>query len=257
MFRGLRPLVWPLLIAVIATAMYLTRISREMPDFRVYRTAGARVLDAEPLYRPADGHYQFKYLPAFAMAMAPLALLDEQPAKVVWFAMSVGLLMAFVRWSASGLPARNRSRFALAWVTVIFMGKFYAHELTLGQANILLGTLLVAGLLAMRIDRPTAAAVFVSVAGLVKPYALILLPWLVAGYGWRIGATAAAVTGAGLLVPAFVYGWSGNLDLLAEWYRTVTVTTGLRCATVNPLRKVPVPHWLLARSAIPTRFIRS
>jgi hypothetical protein len=183
------------------------------------------VLDAEPLYRAADGHYQFKYLPVFAMAMAPLALVEIETAKVVWFAGSVGLLTAFVRWAVSGLPARNRSMLALSWITVIFMGKFYAHELTLGQANILLGSLLVAGLLAMRIDKPVAAAVLATSAGLVKPYALILVPWLVAGYGWRVAAASAGVLGAGLIVPAVVYGWSGNLELLAAWYATVTSTT--------------------------------
>jgi hypothetical protein len=30
----------------------------------------------------------------------------------------------------------------------------------------------------------------------------------------------------GLLLPAVIYGWSGNLDLLASWYVTVTGTTG-------------------------------
>ena len=37
-----------------------------MADFEVYWTAANRALDAQPLYQPADGHYQFKYLPAFA-----------------------------------------------------------------------------------------------------------------------------------------------------------------------------------------------
>jgi hypothetical protein len=33
------------------------------------------------------------------------------------------------------------------------------------------------------------------------------------------------VIGVGLLVPALLYGWRGNLDLLAEWYHTVSDTT--------------------------------
>lgn len=221
----MRPLVWPLLIATLAAAMYLSRIAREMPDFDVNRTAAVRLLDAEPLYRPADAPDRFLSLPVFAIAMAPLAILDAETAPVVWFAVSVGLLMALVRWSVSGLPARQQSRLALSWITVIFMGKFYAHELTLGQASILAGALLVAGLLAIRIDRPVAAAVLVSLAALLKPYALILVPWLVAGFGWRAAAVSAGVLFAGLVVPAAIYGWSGNLDLLAAWYATVTATT--------------------------------
>ena len=36
---------------------------------------------------------------------------------------------------------------------------------------------------------------------------------------------AALETGEELLAPVVVYGWSGNLGLLREWYRTVTETT--------------------------------
>jgi hypothetical protein len=33
------------------------------------------------------------------------------------------------------------------------------------------------------------------------------------------------VMAAGLILPAFAYGWDGNVTLLHEWYRTVTDTT--------------------------------
>ena len=71
--------------------------------------------------------------------MAPFALVDREAAKAIWFALSAGLLTAFVRWSVRALPERRRSERALLWLTVLFMAKFYAHELTLGQTNILLG----------------------------------------------------------------------------------------------------------------------
>ena len=150
-----------------------------MVDFEVYRTAAHRALAGEPLYRAEDGHYQFKYLPAFALAMAPFALVDREAAKVIWFALSAGLLTAFVRWSVRALPERRRSERALLWLTVLFMAKFYAHELTLGQTNILLGV-------AARRRRcspcrsisRTSRACCIGAAAFVKPYALLLLPWL-------------------------------------------------------------------------------
>jgi len=64
------------LAAVSLVALFTTRVSRKMPDFQVYWTAGARALAAQPLYRADDGHYQFKYLPAFALAMVPFGDLD-------------------------------------------------------------------------------------------------------------------------------------------------------------------------------------
>jgi hypothetical protein len=63
-----RPLIWPLLVAVLASAMWFGIRSKRatLVDFEVYRKAAARALDQEPLYRPEDGHYQFGYWPIFA-----------------------------------------------------------------------------------------------------------------------------------------------------------------------------------------------
>jgi hypothetical protein len=221
----LRPLVVPLVLILVAAAAYKGRVRKEMVDFGVYRTAAARVIAAEPLYRADDGHYQFKYLPAFAMAVAPLAWTDHETAKVVWFAMSVGLLSALVRWSVRALPLRRRTERLLIWLAVVFMAKFYAHELLLGQTNILLGTLLVAALLAVQIDLPRLAGVLIGLAAFVKPYAIVLLPWLLVSHGAAAAGASAIVIAAGLAVPAVIYGWAGNLTLLGEWYRTVTTST--------------------------------
>jgi hypothetical protein len=217
--------VWPLLFVALAAILYRARIEREMVDFGVYRTAATRALSGEPLYRSEDGHYQFKYLPAFALAMAPFALVDPEAAKAIWFALSAGLLTAFLRWSVRALPERRRSDRVLLALTVLLMAKFYAHELMLGQTNILLGALLVAALLAVQVEHPYAAGVLIGVAAFVKPYALLLLPWLGFTYGLAPALAAMGVLAAGLLLPALVYGWSGNLHLLAGWFQTVTGTT--------------------------------
>jgi hypothetical protein len=221
----LKPLLWPLVVALLAAVLYGGRVSDERVDFRVYRTAASRALSAEPLYVADDGHYAFKYLPAFAFAMSPFAILRPELARAVWFALSVGLLMAFLRWSVSGLPARRRRHTALMLLTLLFMAKFYAHELLLGQANLLLGTLLMAALMAAQIDQPRVAGVLIGIAAFVKPYALLLLPWLVLGHGLASGALALGVIAAGLVLPALVYGWGGNLELLAAWYRAVSAST--------------------------------
>ncbi len=229
MFRALRdrfrPLLVPLAFVALAAALYAGRVQEEMRDFDVYRTAGDRLLRSEPLYRQADGHYQFKYLPVFAIAMAPLARVDPAIARVIWFALSAGLLTAFVRWSVRALPERQRTERVLIWLTVLFMAKFYAHELTLGQANILLGALLVAALLAVQVDLPILAGVLIGVAAFVKPYALVLLPWIAFTYGLGPAGAGLAVLVLGLLVPTAVYGWTGNVDQIVAWYRTVTAST--------------------------------
>ncbi len=117
-----------------------------MVDFITWRRAVVRGLDAEPLYRPEDGHYQFKYLPMFTLLMAPFGWLDPETGKMVWFAIEVVLLVALVRWSVAALPERRLSQRTLVWFAIVLMAKFYAHELLLGQTNLLLAVLLLAAI---------------------------------------------------------------------------------------------------------------
>src|SRR6476659_5541736 len=92
------------LALVSLVAVFTTRVSRKMPDFDVYRTAGARALAAEPLYRADDGHFQFKYLPAFAILAAPLAMVPAAAAKGAWFAASALLMLALLALSLRAIP---------------------------------------------------------------------------------------------------------------------------------------------------------
>jgi hypothetical protein len=221
-----RRVAWLLVVAALGAAFFAAaRARRDFVDFLVYQTAAQRALAAAPLYRDADQHYQFKYLPAFAVAMAPLARVNPETAKAIWFTISVALLLVFVRRSIAMLPGRRVSERTLAWLTVLVIGKFVVRELVNGQINVLFGTLLVAALAASERRRRATAGVLVGLAVFVKPYAILIVPWL-AAVGGAIAVTAtAAVVAAGLLLPALLYGWQGNLELLAGWYRTVTGTT--------------------------------
>jgi hypothetical protein len=222
-----RPLIWPLLVAVLASALWFGIRSKRatLVDFEVYRRAAARALDAEPLYRPEDGHYQFKYWPLFAVAMAPFAFPTRAVSSVLWYALSVVLLYLFMRQSLRLLPERRVGAAWLVWLVVLCTGKFWVKELTFGQTNVLLAVVLTGALAAGERGRWRAAGVLIGIATFVKPYALLLFPWLAVVGGLESAAIAGGVVVAGLLAPAVTYGWNGNLTEVAGWYRTVTDTT--------------------------------
>ena len=212
------------LALVSLVAVFTTRVSRKMPDFEVYRTAGARALAAEPLYRAEDGHFQFKYLPAFAVLASPLARVPLPAAKGAWFAVSAVLMVVLLGLSLQALPEVRRPPALLVVLTFLAMAKFYAHELVLGQVNLLFAVLVVLAIVWMKNGRDAAAGLLLALAVVVKPYAAIFFPWVAAR------RRAALVTmGAGilalLLLPAARYGWNGNVGLLADWWHTVTSTT--------------------------------
>ena len=76
-------------VLVVAGAYGILRFKRsELVDFVVPRTAAVRFLAHEPLYRPGDGHYQYKYFPAFAVAMVPFTLVPKEVAEATWFALT-------------------------------------------------------------------------------------------------------------------------------------------------------------------------
>ena len=91
MTARLRPFVFLIAISACAIVAYNLRIRHEMVDVLTWRRAVVRGLGAEPLYRPEDGHYQYKYLPMSALLMAPFGWLDAETGKMIWFAIEVGL----------------------------------------------------------------------------------------------------------------------------------------------------------------------
>jgi len=196
-----------------------------MPDFEVYWTAGARAAAGEPLYRADDGHYVFKYLPIFAVLAIPVGLLPLPAAQALWFFTSVVFVVVLVVQSIGLLPERRKPSWVLATVLVAALGKFLGHELVLGQVNLLLAVVAAGALLAIKSGRDARAGALVVLAIVVKPYAVIFLPWLAA----RQRAAALVASGAGftcaLVLPTVIYGWQGNIDQHRAWWGLVTSTT--------------------------------
>lgn len=213
------------LALVSLVAVFTTRVSRKMPDFEVYWIAGSRAIAAQPLYRADDGHFQFKYLPAFALLVSPLATVPLPLAKALWFGGSAVLMVVLLWLSLLAIPEIKRPPVWLLVLTFLAMAKFYAHELVLGQVNLLFGVLVVLAIVWMRNGREIPAGLLLALAVVVKPYAAIFVPWLVT----RRRRSAFLAMFAGLLVllalPIVPYGWDGNLGLLADWWHTVTSTT--------------------------------
>jgi hypothetical protein len=222
--RRLRVLIIAGIVA-LAAAVFVLRIARTMPDFEVYWRAGARAAAAEPLYREADGHYQFKYLPGFAVLAIPVSLVPLAAAKAIWFSLSLAALFLLLRLSVRVVPEQRKAASALVLVTLVVLGKFFAHELALGQVNLLFALVATGAILALKINRDTLAGALVALAIALKPYGVLLLPWLAARGGPRSVATAGVALVGLLLLPAVQYGFIGTVALHRDWVTTIVTTS--------------------------------
>lgn len=212
-------------VLALLIAVFAFKASAKMPDFEVYWRAGERAAAAEPLYRQADEHYQLKYLPAFAVLAIPAAMVPLGAAKALWFAFSAALVGALLALSLALLPARRKPAALLVGLTLAAMAKFYGHELVLGQVNLLLAVIV---LLAVHLDlrgRGLAAGLLVALAVVIKPYAVIFVPWFAARRAWGPLLSAAAGLALALLLPTALYGVDGTIGLHRDWWRTVTEST--------------------------------
>jgi hypothetical protein len=245
---------------LVAAVAFHERSRHEMYDFEVYRVAGARVLTGESLYRAEDGHWQFKYLPSFAFVIAPLAKLPPVWARGAWFFLSVALLVVLVNQSLILLPDRRRTAGFLVGLTILAMGKFYVREVGLGQSNLLLAVLVLAAVAQWRAGRDGVAGAWLAAATIVKPYAILFLPYLLVRRRWRSAASFLAVTLVALAIPALRYGWTGNLAQLQGWWDVVTTSTAPNLAGQDNISIAgmyaswlgvgPVASWLGAGTAL-------
>jgi hypothetical protein len=210
---------------IIAVAFGLGRKPGEMRDFEVYWTAAGRAAAAKPLYRTDDGHYQFKYLPAFAVVAAPIAALPLETAKRAWFAVSLALVYGLLSFSLSILPERRRIAALIVAATVVVMGKFYGHELVLGQVNLLFAVLATAGIYLLVTGEIMAATLLFVGAVVIKPYAALFLPWLIVLKGRLALATVCAGGLVILAAPLPLYGYDQTIALHRQWWATVTDST--------------------------------
>ena len=166
------------LIGVYSLVFHLS--SDPLADVHAYYDAGARLNAGQPLYDPAadtNAASFYRYPPLLAIVFRPLALLPFAVAAAIWEAFLVVSLVLTLR--RLGFATRT-------WMAVGMLGLPLAWSLAIGQAQVLVTALLVAG---------TPAAV--ALAGHLK-----LLPILVAVYWigrrdwrsiWRLAAWVAAL----------------------------------------------------------------
>ena len=206
-------------------ALFAYKAAAKMPDFEVYWHAGVRARLAEPLYRSEDQHYQLKYLPAFAVLAIPAGLLPLPAAKALWLGASAGLIWMLLTMSLRLLPSRRRPAWLLCTTTFVLMAKFYGHELVLGQVNLLFAVVVLAVAQLIQRGSPTPAGLLLALAVVIKPYAVLFLPWLAVQREARALSAAALGLGAAVMIPMLLYGVDGAMRLHLDWWRTVTEST--------------------------------
>jgi alpha-1,2-mannosyltransferase len=195
--------------ALAIYALILVQAGLQHQDVDPYLAAGRAVWHGQPLYtaflqhpfpdatlRPA-----YIYPPVFALVAAPLALLPDAAANVIWLvigqaSLAAALVLVF-RWLRPSAWAAT----AILCATVTFYPLWI--DGVQGQANLPILLLVAAGIAGIVRGKPSFAAALGAAAAL-KLTPLILLVWLLLDRrfreaAWMIGAMAGITAAAALL----------------------------------------------------------
>ena len=195
--------------ALAVYALVLVQGATHHQDLDAYLTAGRAILDGQPLYAPFLHHPfpdaalrpAYIYPPAFALLVAPLALLPDAAANVVWLLIGLAALSAAIGITLRWLRPPAWAVTAMLVATLTFYPLWV--DAVQGQANLLVLLLVTIGIAGIVQGKPRfGMALGAAVALKLTP--VILLVWLLLDRrfreaAWMIGALAALTTAAALV----------------------------------------------------------
>ena len=220
------------LILLLFSGIFLLRVKDEMRDFEVNYTAGKRLGWGETLYREADEHYMFKYLPSSSLVYYPISHLPLDTAKAVWYVLVVSSCFLIFRLSGRLLGLSFRTHRLPYLLAALILGKFLFREIQLGQINAIVTLILLLMCRSMGRSRETEtmgdgkiAGALWGLATALKPYSVIFLPYFIVKRQWKSLGSGIGIIGVSLLTPSLFYGLKGNFWVLKEWASTLTRST--------------------------------
>src|SRR5688572_4610298 len=211
--------------AIVLVAVLGVVFVRNLTDFSVYYAAGRSLVDGRTdLYAPdfARGAVMdYRCLPPFILAFAPLSLVPYRLAAWVWHLLDTLAIVVAVISIASmyrEVPYNRTKVWTVAFLAVV---PYFAMALDYGNAHLIVTALMFAGLsLALR-RRELPAAALLAIAITVKIVPALTLPYFAVTRRFRLLALVVMFTAAINLLPSAYFGLAGNRDLIAGWYEHV------------------------------------
>ncbi|MBS1580832.1 MAG: DUF2029 domain-containing protein [Bacteroidetes bacterium] len=216
---------------LIASALLLLVLALEhlngrfwLNDFRVYYMAADAMCHGRPMYGVAFGEDTglYKYVPVGLYFFVPYTLLEFHTAAVIHFLLMGAVLLAcFVvmeyilgRYIVGDFLPRSSLRAGLGLLCIVVL---LSRELHLGNINLGLVLLVVAGTERYLAGKRWQAGICFGTIWLIKPYLLLMLVPLVVRRDRRVLGSAGITMAVGLLIPMLFEGPVGWVEQLQAW----------------------------------------
>ncbi len=210
----------------ISTVYRAAILPIQRSDFTVYQLAGRAVLDGTDIYQVHNVRgWAYVYPPPFAIFMAPFALLSVFWGALVWYLISVALiiwtLLLCLRTVRSALPGENHLLIRFV-VPIVLLLVWFASGLERGQASVLMMWLVLAAFCWHWEGHDLRGGACLAGAILLKAFPLVLLGYFAWRRKWKfLLATLATVIAVGLILPGAVFGFKRSLAYWESWGQAI------------------------------------
>lgn len=216
-----------LLILFVATSVILGAVTLAPElfgegrkyDYALWYWAGRQVLTGGDLYSSGEhGAFAFLYPPFAAVLLAPFSLFGR-----AFLVLCIVLVYLASWWAAVTLSDRlsGEKRPKAWWVVALpsaVLLPSICETFNLGQPNLMLLALMLAGLALLQSGRQGSAGAMFAVAAALKAYPVAVLPYLLWRRRWRAAAAMTICVGVFLLIaPAPFRGFERNLQEVKVW----------------------------------------
>lgn len=202
--------VWPLIPQVFGHG--------KSKDYALWYDVGREVLFGQDLYHAGSTGFGFLYPPFAAVLLAPFSLFGRVFSILCLDAVSVASWWVAAKLSETMSGSRGRKAWwVMALPSVLLIGPIY-DMFDLGQPNLLLLAIMLAGLFWLDRKQELAAGAMFAAATALKAFPLAVFPYLIWRRRWRAAASMALMTAVFLvLAPAPFRGFDRNLAELRTW----------------------------------------
>ena len=187
-------------------------------DYPLWYQVGRLVLTGGDLYPKTGQIFAFLYPPFAAVLLAPFSLFGRAVS-----ILCIDLVNVASWWVAAKLSGRladapdDKTWWVVALPSVLAL-PFIWDMYDLGQPNLMLLAMVLAGLVLLSDRREWSAGAMFGAAAALKAFPVAILPYLIWRRRWRAAAsTVVAIAAFLLVVPAPFRGFERNLDEVKTW----------------------------------------
>ncbi len=183
-------------------------------NFIIFKYSFWHLVNGQDLYieHLTDQYDLFKYSPAFALAMAPFALLPNWLGLVVWNLLNTGLLL----WAVFKLKLFTDTQKQIALLLIFFET---LTSLQSAQTNVMMVALFLFAYHFFETEKPQWAALMLMLSVFIKLFGLILFPlFLLYKYKEKFIVWSAVWFMLLLAIPLLVVNMNQLLHLYISWW---------------------------------------